>query len=241
LVDPGFSGQLLVPLHNLTTNKYRFHQGEQFAWFEFTKLSPNACWDARHEEISRKYSLRGEFVPFPEEKIEIALDPRKYLAEAAPGGVRSSIPEAFADSARSAKLASESAESARTQAEQSSTASQRAESTLFKIGIGAGIAGFIAVGGLLATVIGLWYDSKQTANQVNQSVLELRERYIDLKEQAERGRTAVAQEIETLARETGGLHSSVGSALPQIQNQLDDLRAQVERLQDRAGGGRSQQ
>ncbi len=237
LVDPGFSGQLLVPLHNLTTNEYRFRRGEQFAWFEFTKLSPNT-WDPRYEEMRRKYSLRGEFVPFPEEKLDIAQDPRRYLAEAAPEGVRSSIPEAIADSARSAKLASESADSARTEAAQSSIASEKARKTLFRIGIGAALVGFVAVVTLLATVIGLWYNSKQTANQVNELVVELGARYIDLKEQAEKERAALAQQVQTLARETAGLHNS---ALPQIQSQLDGLRAQVEGLRNRVGGGSSQQ
>ena len=39
LVDPGFRGNLLVPLHNLTTDAYEIPADEGFIWVEFTKTS----------------------------------------------------------------------------------------------------------------------------------------------------------------------------------------------------------
>jgi deoxycytidine triphosphate deaminase len=39
LVDPGFEGQLSIPVHNFTSNKYMFRAGEGFVYFEFTKLA----------------------------------------------------------------------------------------------------------------------------------------------------------------------------------------------------------
>ena len=44
IVDPGFSGSLLVPLHNLTGNSYSFMGGDNFIHVEFTKLNPLARW-----------------------------------------------------------------------------------------------------------------------------------------------------------------------------------------------------
>lgn len=44
LVDPGFSGKLSIPLHNLTSNTYRFFYGEELITMEFTKLSPYFAW-----------------------------------------------------------------------------------------------------------------------------------------------------------------------------------------------------
>ena len=44
LVDPGFFGSLLVPLHNLTDNDYKLKGGEGFIWIEFTKLSAHKFW-----------------------------------------------------------------------------------------------------------------------------------------------------------------------------------------------------
>jgi deoxycytidine triphosphate deaminase len=39
LVDPGFAGRLLIPLHNLTSKDYMLFGGEGLIWVEFTKLS----------------------------------------------------------------------------------------------------------------------------------------------------------------------------------------------------------
>ena len=44
LVDPGFFGSLLVPLHNLTDNDYELEGGDGFIWVEFTKLSRHEFW-----------------------------------------------------------------------------------------------------------------------------------------------------------------------------------------------------
>ena len=41
LVDPGFAGELLIPLHNLTSKKYEISVEEGIIWIEFTKTSHN--------------------------------------------------------------------------------------------------------------------------------------------------------------------------------------------------------
>lgn len=42
LVDPGFHGNLLVPLHNLTSDPYTIQGDEGLIWMEFTKTSHKA-------------------------------------------------------------------------------------------------------------------------------------------------------------------------------------------------------
>lgn len=37
LVDPGFRGKLLIPLHNLTNERYTISAGEKIVWVEFSK------------------------------------------------------------------------------------------------------------------------------------------------------------------------------------------------------------
>jgi deoxycytidine triphosphate deaminase len=44
IVDPGFEGQINIPIHNLTNNDYVFAHGEQLIEMEFTKISPNEIW-----------------------------------------------------------------------------------------------------------------------------------------------------------------------------------------------------
>jgi deoxycytidine triphosphate deaminase len=46
LVDPGFEGRLLIPVHNLTSNEITIRGKDGFIWVEVTKLSPShVFWD----------------------------------------------------------------------------------------------------------------------------------------------------------------------------------------------------
>ena len=40
IIDPGFQGRLSIPLHNLTSRDYIFHENDQIITLEFTKMSP---------------------------------------------------------------------------------------------------------------------------------------------------------------------------------------------------------
>ncbi|MDE0224504.1 MAG: hypothetical protein OXP28_05140 [Gammaproteobacteria bacterium] len=94
LIDPGFGGRILIPLHNLTDNKYVLKGGDGIIWVEFTKVSPNRYWLAEYEEPERPKGL----VPFPKEKS--IDDPEIYLCKAgAARGVQSAYKGAL-DSAR---------------------------------------------------------------------------------------------------------------------------------------------
>jgi deoxycytidine triphosphate deaminase len=93
LVDPGWEGRLSIPLHNLTTNPYDFLGGDGLIWMEFTKLSPNQRWAKRQ---SNAHQLRGEYIPFPEDKKFGSV--RTRLRAAAPDRpVSSSLAAAHAD------------------------------------------------------------------------------------------------------------------------------------------------
>jgi deoxycytidine triphosphate deaminase/cell division protein FtsB len=100
LVDPGFEGRLVIPLHNLTTNDYEFLGGEGLIWIEFTKLNSPHGTSCRAD----RYSRQGKYVPFPEDKKNLGME--YYLHKAAPHDtIRSSIPDAIQDARRSAKQA----------------------------------------------------------------------------------------------------------------------------------------
>lgn len=100
LVDPGFEGHLLIPVHNFTTNTYKFEYKSDFIWIEFTKISPNETWISLKDEIKEGRKQRsGIYIPFPDTKkqqagqdiYEIA---KKYLTEAAPHlPLQNAIPE----------------------------------------------------------------------------------------------------------------------------------------------------
>jgi len=116
LVDPGFSGKLLIPLHNLTSSPYDMDTNEALIWVEFTKTSYG--WTKE----STQQAPEGHFVAFPESTKNKSAD--YYLRKANAGNaIRSSIPDALAqgkkdvaNAAKSAQVAANLAESIRNRA-----------------------------------------------------------------------------------------------------------------------------
>lgn len=86
LVDPGFVGRLLIPLHNLTSEDYIIKGGDGLIWVEFTKLSPHRSWS----QIARRNS--ADYISFPSRKIDLPIE--EYFIKASSTGkpANSSIP-----------------------------------------------------------------------------------------------------------------------------------------------------
>jgi deoxycytidine triphosphate deaminase len=104
LVDPGFVGRLLIPVHNLTTNDYIIQAGEGLIWIEFTKTSPVRSLGAA--DIWPQFTYEGVYRPFPEGKHN--LSPEHYLMRAAPHrAIRSSIPEIVKEGREAARTTNE--------------------------------------------------------------------------------------------------------------------------------------
>jgi deoxycytidine triphosphate deaminase len=100
LVDPGFTGRLSIPLHNLTTNPYWFRGGEDLISMEFTKLSTAVNWTT-----SRRRSREGAtYVPYRRSGEQ--RDVADYLQEAVgQQQVVSSISDALKRAKHAARLA----------------------------------------------------------------------------------------------------------------------------------------
>ena len=140
IVDPGFEGHLLIPLHNLTTKEYTFGYRENLIWLEFTKISPNSRWATA---TSSNGSRKGEYVPFPEDKKNLASD--DYLKPPkVPYEIRSSVPEAIREAEKSAK-----------EAEESAKRSEKTTQTYRNFAFGSAIGIIVAVVGI---ALGLWSD-----------------------------------------------------------------------------------
>lgn len=83
LVDPGFEGHLLIPVHNLTDRPFVLRAADGFIWIEVTKLSPLS-------------SNPSGYAQFPRDKVDV--DPKKYFYRASGGTpIRSSIPHVAED------------------------------------------------------------------------------------------------------------------------------------------------
>jgi len=53
LIDPGFNGTLMIPIHNLTENDYKVDKSEGLICVEFTKLSENSAWSTSSSSDNR--------------------------------------------------------------------------------------------------------------------------------------------------------------------------------------------
>lgn len=147
LVDPGFSGPLLIPLHNLTTNTYRLNQGEEIIWVEFTKLSPNKMWDAQVAERSAT-QRKGAYKEYKKKAgARNDLSAWEYLAEALQNCektlVQSSIQDAVINSREAAK-----------------------QSAMFAKTLSG--LGFVALVGILLGLLQLYHSIQATIAQTNQ-------------------------------------------------------------------------
>lgn len=115
LVDPGYVGKLLIPLHNLTTNEYTLKVREPLIWIEFTKISENILWDSTAAGKKPKFQQLGavkEQDAFPIRKAK--LSPLEALVKASPHKpIRSSIPDALEKAKKSAETAGTAAKRAR--------------------------------------------------------------------------------------------------------------------------------
>jgi deoxycytidine triphosphate deaminase len=84
LVDPGFCGKLMIPLHNLTNNDYELHPGEPLITVEFTKLTPDELLQSRE-----KYKITEKEIKdwYSKNIKEPDFDFNKYFKRALPLGI----------------------------------------------------------------------------------------------------------------------------------------------------------
>lgn len=111
LVDPGYQGRLLVPLHNLTSTEYQIDLNEALIWIEFTKTTANFNNFESHERTQYLLGTReSKAKDFPQGKC--FKDPDYYLFKANGGRpIVSSIPAALGQASSDAREAKKSSES----------------------------------------------------------------------------------------------------------------------------------
>lgn len=137
LVDPGFHGKLMIPIHNLTNNEYTIKPGEDLISVEFTKVSPNPAWKLIDEEI---IETKGEYVENSGKNSKKSFE--ELLKKTLPFGVGKVM----------SSLAGTLAEA-------------RAQISIFSkyknFAIGAGVVGVIALVGVIITTVGVISDANK--------------------------------------------------------------------------------
>lgn len=189
LIDPGFEGRLLIPLHNLTTNEYIFKCGEGLIWIEFTKTSP-LPGDSRATANALGLTKHGKYIPFLGTKKN--LTPDYYLMKASPHApIRSSIPEAMRENARKVQEA----------ANASIKSSEEAESARKKVTLVSTVFSLAAIIGLVTAVYMTW-DLIQNANTTVRDVQQQLQNEIA-------SNISESKEVAALRKELGDLRGQM--------------------------------
>lgn len=194
LVDPGFEGLLLIPLHNLTSSDYEIPVTEPLIWVEFTKTTfgQKGIGPGYDEECLPNFL-------FPDRKKNRDAD--YYLVRANKGNpIASSIPDVIAEAATKAQKSAEEAAQAKDDAASAKTTAERADRTLYRIGVGGLIATFIAVAAIYLTALGVVQDSA--------SAIKDAKSLIDQAVQTERVRASEATTIRQTAARVNRLENS---------------------------------
>ena len=207
LVDAGFQGSLLIPLHNLTSNDYSIRGGDSVIWAEFTKLSPHKYW--RKDYWNDRSTRPGELVEFLESKSNRAAS--EYLQKAevtAKGGVQSAFKGALAILHDSAEAAKESAEAAKESASKASLETGKIARRFTLAGFG-GV--FVASVGVVALLV-VTYQMSQSNNAL---ATHIQDRLTDHSQDA-------------------SPHSGVGTAydVEGLRQELQRLTVRVRQLED---------
>jgi deoxycytidine triphosphate deaminase len=97
-IEPGFSGKLLIPIHNLTATNYDIDTTQPLISIEFTKTTFGA------KPVESEASLTRHLVAFP--PTELNLSPEVHLRKANAGNpIRSILPAEIATAKQSAREA----------------------------------------------------------------------------------------------------------------------------------------
>lgn len=191
IVDPGFEGNLFIPLHNLTGNRYIIKRGAPLIRVEFTKLSRHVDWNNKRRNlfphlkpITKNTPQNARFSKFFEDAL---LDPdeKKFYTYRGNVSVRSSIPEAISTAQKNADEAQKNAEEAQKNAE---SAANTADGILKKIRtwsiIGA-VGTLIAVTALMFSVYSLIQDANSRYDSIVMDIKDCNQQMEILQEKLE--------------------------------------------------------
>jgi deoxycytidine triphosphate deaminase len=202
LVDPGFHGSLLIPLHNLTSDPYTIRGDDGLIWIEFTKTSHSA------KKIKLSNAPKYKFDQTEPRKND--QPPEYYFDRASKNRpIRSSIPIVVSG--------------ARELAENASKAAKRAEWTN-RIFVGAGV---LAIAGVAVGI----FSFLETAKSNVMSALNLATTVSVTATQAASDAKRLQDDLKDLKNQFDAADGKRSAdELQRIRNQLDEARGQIQTL-----------
>lgn len=210
LVDPGFEGRLLIPLHNLTSTDYLLDVSKALVWAEFTKTS------AHHERWS--HDTKPYLPPLKGERTVALLSPDKvnnspdqYLYKAGGGlPIASSIPSAVRGARRDARRAKRATETIQAWAR--------------SFGLLAVLGAVVGIAGIVNTTWNLVQTAGTAASMARDGVVRLEKEVKDGVAALDQSRDDVQKSREEVAR---------------LEKEVRDGAAALNRTRDDVGMGKS--
>lgn len=194
LVDPGFEGVLLIPLHNLTSSDYEMSASEALIWVEFTKTTfgQNSIGTGYDETCLPNFL-------FPDRKKNRDAD--YYLARANKGNpIASSIPDVIAKAASEAETSAKEATRAKNDASSAKTLAEEADRKLFFIGVGGALAAALAVFAIYVSALGVVRDSASTISDAQEIITDAK-KMADTRRQESKVIRQTIKRVEKLERQ----------------------------------------
>ena len=159
IVDPGFTGRLSLPLHNLTSNTYSLSASELLVWLNITKLNRPAV------DIDKSRPLRFYFNP-----SRRWTDVYGYLEMADAGeSIQSSIPGSLYAARESATEAAKLAKEASTSATATESTAAAQARRVRNVSIAALVGGLFSIALLLFATWQLIFQAQTALNSAQQN------------------------------------------------------------------------
>lgn len=168
LVDPGFEGRLLIPLHNLTSQDIEVNAKDGFIWVEFTKISPLT---SPNTKASVRKGKQYNFVEFRENKKKLtAFD---YFEGAGGGPFKSSLAELL-------------------------VAATEAEKTIKRYSLFGAVTLVVAIVALVFSAWQFWMQSAATIRDANQWVQDSKQEVAKVSAENREATNALKARLDTL-------------------------------------------
>lgn len=199
IIDPGFDGNLFIPLHNLTGNEYVIKKGAPLIRVEFTKLSRSPAWGSKNARIFPPIEPITKETPayasFSQSISDALRDPGKkqFYTKRDNASVRSSIPDAIQASADKADEAHESAKIAAGEAQKSADTAKDIEKKVQTWTIAAALSVIIAIFAVLVSVYSLIQDANVRYDSMAQEIEACKQQICALTQQLELAREQLEQ------------------------------------------------
>lgn len=220
LVDPGFNGILMIPIHNLTTNDYSLRPGDDLIAMEFTKLSYDKVLGNKNGSPEKKHydnNVKKRDLGF-DDYVDSAIKPLH--------SVQSSLEQTVGKMKEEVEKANETVDQVKEQS------SRTARIITW--------AGLFVAATLIITSLSIFFQTKslvQDANKyVSDSTISISSRYDDINTLLAKQKDSIAKiktKIDRLITNFDSKQNNTGKKLNELKDNLKLFESQLNIIEEK--------